>query len=77
MGDLLNSFALAHHMHMGEWPKDGIHTLPGNTDYRYIRISPSMYRSTEIPAIGECLIYENFIWHIQPAKGIFYRVELL
>lgn len=75
--DILTSFALACHMHTGEWPKDGIHSLPDEPDYRFTRISPSMYRSTEIPTIGERIRYDFCIWHIQPAEGIFYRVELV
>ena len=77
MRDLLNSFALAHYMHTGEWPKDGIHTLPGPQDYRYTRISPSMYRSTEIPSVGELIRYDFCVWHILPEKDVLFRVELV
>lgn len=75
--DILTSFALACHMHTGEWPKDGIHTLPGNTNYRYTRISPSMYRSTEVPAVKDCVRYGFGIWHIRPEKDVLFRVELV
>lgn len=75
--DILTSFALAHHTQTGEWPKDGIYTLPGKTNYRYTRISPSIYRSTEIPAVMDRVRYGFGVWHIHPEKGIFYRVELI
>ena len=75
--DILTSFALAHHTQTGEWPEDGIHTLPGPQDYRFTRISPSMYRSTEIPNVSECLRYDFCIWHIRPEKDVLFRVELV
>ena len=75
--DILTSFALAHHTQTGEWPKDGIHSLPGEPDYRFTRISPSMYRSTEIPSVGELIRYDFCIWHIRPEKDVLFRVELV
>ena len=75
--DILTSFALAHRTQTGEWPKDGIHSLPGEPDYRFTRISPSMYRSTEIPSVGERIRYDFCIWHIRPEKDVLFRVELV